>query len=270
MINERMVEMVYQDLNGKVAVITGGSKGIGNAIAKRFGQEKMKVVINYHSDKAGADAAVQQIVDAGGQGVAVQADVASEEGVQKLLDAAVDNFGGLDVWINNAGMENKHATNELSLKDWQRVIDVNLTGVFLGSKAALNYFLKNNKKGNIINMSSVHEQIPWPTFAHYAASKGGVKLFTQTIAMEYAEKGIRVNGIGPGAINTPINAKKFADPEQLKTTTDMIPMKRVGDPAEVAAAAAWLASDESSYVTGITLFVDGGMTLYPAFQGGKG
>lgn len=261
---------VYKDLTGKVAVITGGSKGIGNAIAKRFGEEKMKVVINYHSDKAGADQSVQQIKDAGGEGVAVQADVASEEGVQKLLDAAVDNFGGLDVWINNAGMENQHPTNELSLKDWQRVIDVNLTGVFLGAKAALNYFLKNNKKGNIINMSSVHEQIPWPTFAHYAASKGGVKLFTETIAMEYAAKGIRVNSIGPGAINTPINAKKFADPEQLKTTTEMIPMKRVGDPAEVAAAAAWLASDESSYVTGITMFVDGGMTLYPAFQGGRG
>lgn len=262
--------MVYQDLAGKVAVITGGSKGIGNAIAKRYGQEKMKVVINYNSDKAGADKAVQEIKDAGGQGVAIQADISSEAGVQKLLDAAVDNFGDLDVWINNAGMKNQHATNELSLKDWQRVIDVNLTGAFLGAKAALNYFLKHNKKGNIINMSSVHEQIPWPTFAHYAASKGGVKPFTETIAMEYAEKGIRVNSIGPGAINTPINAKKFADPEQLKTTTDMIPMKRVGDPAEVAAAAAWLASDESSYVTGITLFVDGGMTLYPAFQGGRG
>lgn len=265
-----MTQMVYKDLTGKVAVITGGSKGIGNAIAKRYGEEKMKVVINYNSDKAGADKAVQEIKDAGGDGVAVQADISSEEGVQKLLDAAVENFGDLDVWINNAGMENQHPTNELSLKDWQRVIDVNLTGSFLGSKAALNYFLKNNKKGNIINMSSVHEQIPWPTFAHYAASKGGVKLFTETIAMEYAEKGIRVNSIGPGAINTPINAKKFADPEQLKTTTDMIPMKRVGDPSEVAAAAAWLASDESSYVTGITLFVDGGMTLYPAFQGGKG
>lgn len=262
--------MLYQDLEGKVAVITGGSKGIGNAIAERFGQEKMKIVINYNSDKAGADQAVAQIQSAGGEGVAVQADISTEEGVQKLLDTAVNHFGDLDIWINNAGMENQHPTNELSLKDWQRVINVNLTGVFLGAKAALNYFLKNNKKGNIINMSSVHEQIPWPTFAHYAASKGGVKLFTETIAMEYAEKGIRVNSIGPGAINTPINAKKFADPEQLKTTTDMIPMKRVGDPSEVAAAAAWLASDESSYVTGITLFVDGGMTLYPAFQGGRG
>ncbi|MDO4903061.1 MAG: glucose-1-dehydrogenase [Limosilactobacillus sp.] len=262
--------MVYKDLAGKVAVITGGSKGIGNAIAKRLGEEKMKVVINYNSDKAGADHAVQEIVDAGGQGVAIQADVSSEEGVQKLLDAAVENFGDLDLWINNAGMENQHPTHELSLNDWERVINVNMTGTFLGSKAALNYFLDHNKKGNIINMSSVHEQIPWPTFAHYTASKGGIKLFTQTIAMEYAEKGIRVNSIGPGAINTPINAEKFADPEQYKETADMIPMKRIGDPAEVAAAAAWLASDESSYVTGITLFVDGGMTLYPAFQGGKG
>lgn len=261
---------MYKDLMNKTAVITGGSKGIGNAIAERYGQEGMNVVINYNSDKAGADQAVAKIEAAGGRGVAVQADISTEEGVQKLIDTAVSEFGDLDIWINNAGMENRHDTNELSLKDWQRVINVNLTGVFLGSKAALNYFLKHNKKGNIINMSSVHEPIPWPTFAHYAASKGGVKLFTQTIAMEYAARGIRVNAIGPGAINTPINAKKFADPEQLKATTDMVPMKRVGDPQEVAAAAAWLASDESSYVTGITMFVDGGMTLYPAFQGGKG
>lgn len=262
--------MIYKDLAGKVAVITGGSKGIGNAIAERFGQEHMNVVINYNSDQAGAAKSVELIENAGGKAVAVQADISNEEGVQKLLNTAVDSFGDLDIWINNAGMENQHPTTELSLKDWQRVINVNLTGVFLGSKAALNYFLKNNKKGNIINMSSVHEQIPWPTFAHYAASKGGVKLFTETIAMEYADKGIRVNAIGPGAINTPINAKKFADPKQLATTTSMIPMKRVGKPAEVAAAAAWLASDESSYVTGITMFVDGGMTLYPSFEGGRG
>lgn len=262
--------MIYKDLAGKVAVITGGSKGIGNAIAERFGQEHMNVVINYNSDQAGAAKAVELIENAGGKAVAVQADISNEEGVQKFLNTAVDSFGDLDIWINNAGMENQHPTTELSLKDWQRVINVNLTGVFLGSKAALNYFLKNNKKGNIINMSSVHEQIPWPTFAHYAASKGGVKLFTETIAMEYADKGIRVNAIGPGAINTPINAKKFADPKQLATTTSMIPMKRVGKPAEVAAAAAWLASDESSYVTGITMFVDGGMTLYPSFEGGRG
>lgn len=261
---------MYEDLKNKVAVITGGSKGIGTAIAERFGQEHMKVVINYHSDKAGADAAVKAVENAGGQAFAVQADVSDEESAKHLVDVAVEKFGDLDVWVNNAGMENQHPTAELSLKDWERVLNVNLTGVFLGTKAALDYFLSKNKQGNIINMSSVHEQIPWPTFAHYAASKGGVKMFTQTVAMEYAPKGIRVNSIGPGAINTPINAKKFADPEQLKTTTSMVPMQRIGKPEEVSAAAAWLASNESSYVTGITLFVDGGMTLYPSFQGGRG
>ena len=261
---------MYKDLEGKVAVVTGGSKGIGTAIATRFGQEKMKVIINYHSDQKGAEEAAKAVRAAGGQAEIVQADIGDEAGVQKLIDKAVEKFGDLDVWVNNAGMENQHATTELSLKDWNRVIEVNLTGVFLGTKAALNYFTKHNKKGNIINMSSVHEQIPWPTFAHYAASKGGVKLFTETVAMEYAKQNIRVNSIGPGAINTPINAEKFADPEQLKTTTEMVPMGRIGDPKEVGAVAAWLASDESSYVTGITLFVDGGMTLYPAFQGGRG
>lgn len=261
---------MFTDLQSKVAIITGGSKGLGNAIAKRFGQEGMNVIVNYNSDYAGAQNAVDSVIASGGKAIAVQADIATEAGNQKLRDAAINNFGTIDVWINNAGMENPHNTHELSLQDWQRVIDVNLTGVFLGSKNALAYFVNNHKKGNIINMSSVHEQIPWPTFAHYAASKGGIKLFTQTIAMEYAAKNIRVNAIGPGAINTPINAAKFADPQQLQTTIDMIPMQRIGDPAEVAAAAAWLASNESSYITGITLMVDGGMILYPAFQGGKG
>lgn len=262
--------MVYEDLTNKVAVITGSSKGIGKAIAERFAKEHMNVVVNYHSDKAGADDAVAQIKQLGGKAVAVHADVSTEDGIQSLIDAAVDEFGKLDVWINNAGLEISSPTNETSLKDWQKVINVDLEAVFLGTKVALNYFLKNNKKGNIINMSSVHEQIPWPNFASYAAAKGGVKLFTQTTAMEYAQRNIRINAIGPGAINTPINAKKFADPKQLAQTTAMIPMHRIGKPKEVAAAAAWLASDESSYVTGITLFVDGGMTLYPAFQGGKG
>lgn len=261
---------MYTDLKNKVAVITGGSKGIGTAISKRFGQEQMNVVVNYHSDEEGAKEAVELIEQEGGKGIAVQADVGTEEGTQKLIDAAVEAFGDLDIWVNNAGMENQYETHELPLKEWQKVLEVNLTGVFLGTQAALNYFLAHDKKGNIINMSSVHEQIPWPTFAHYAASKGGVKLFSETVAMEYAARNIRVNSIGPGAINTPINAEKFADPEKLETTTSMVPMQRIGEPSEVAAAAAWLASDESSYVTGITLFVDGGMKLYPSFQGGRG
>ncbi|KRM78811.1 glucose 1-dehydrogenase [Lapidilactobacillus dextrinicus DSM 20335] len=200
----------------------------------------------------------------------VQANVTSEEGVQKLLDAAIENYGDLDVWVNNAGMEIKSPTHELSLDDWNKVTAIDQTGVFLGSRTALAYFKDHNKKGNIINMSSVHERIPWPTFASYAAAKGSVKLFTQTIAMEYAKDNIRVNAIGPGAINTPINAEKFADPAQYEQTVKMVPMDRIGKPEEVAAGEAWLASDESSYVTGITLFIDGGMTLYPAFKDGQG
>lgn len=261
---------MYEDLNNKVAVITGGSKGIGTAISERFGKEHMSVVINYNSDKKGAQEAADKVIKNGGKAVIVQANVATEEGNASLLKAALDNFGDLDVWVNNAGMEIKSATHELSLDDWNKMIAVDQTGVFLGAKTALAYFKKNNKKGNIINMSSVHEQIPWPTFAGYAAAKGGVKMFTKTIAMEYAKDGIRVNAIGPGAINTPINAKKFADKEQYDQTVSMVPMDRIGKPEEVAAGAAWLASDESSYVTGVTLFIDGGMTLYPAFMNGQG
>lgn len=230
----------------------------------------MNVVVNYFSDSQGAALAVQEIEKEGGKAVAIQANIGEESGVKKILDTAISKFGGVDVWVNNAGVENQSPTHELSLDDWNRVISTNLTGVFLGSKTALKYFVENGKKGNIINMSSVHEQIPWPGFAHYAASKGGVKLFTESIAMEYAKQNIRVNNIGPGAINTPINAKKFADPVQYEQTASMAPMHRIGKHEEVAAAAAWLASDESSYVTGVTLFVDGRMTLYPAFQDGKG
>lgn len=261
---------MYTDLKDKVVVVTGGSKGIGNAISLRFAQEHAKLVINYNSDVQGANAAVTAIEQEGGQAVAVQADISTEAGVQALLNAAVDHFGGLDVWINNAGMETQKSTHEVTLAEWNKVIDINLTGVFLGAKAALNYWLKNNQTGNIINMSSVHQQIPWPTFASYASAKGGVKLLTETIAMEYAPQNIRVNAIAPGAINTPINAKKFADPKQYALTQSMIPMEKIGDPEDVADAAVWLASDQAKYVTGTTLFVDGGMTLYANFQGGRG
>ncbi|WP_125766717.1 glucose-1-dehydrogenase [Lapidilactobacillus wuchangensis] len=261
---------MYADLTGKVAVVTGSSKGIGQAVAARFGQEKMKVVINYHSDPAGAEKTAAAVVANGGQAVTVQADIATEAGAELLLATALTNFNDLDVWVNNAGMEIKSPTHELSQADWHKMITIDLDGVFYGSQVALAYFEKQHKPGNIINMSSVHEEIPWPTFAGYAAAKGGVKMFTKTIAMEYAKDNIRVNGIGPGAINTPINAKKFADKAQYDRTVSMVPMNRIGTPEEVAAGAAWLASQESSYVTGITLFIDGGMTLYPAFKDGQG
>ncbi|WP_159991488.1 glucose-1-dehydrogenase [Pelistega ratti] len=257
---------MYPDLNGKTAIITGSSKGIGASIALRFAQEGINIVLNYNSDKQGADDIVAQITAKGGRAIAVQGDVSKEGVADTLIKAALDNFGRLDIFVNNAGMEHPAHTHEMTLENWQKVIDVNLTGVFLGARAALQYFVDNNIKGNIINMSSVHEQIPWPRFAHYAASKGGVKLFNETIAMEYARQGIRVNAIGPGAINTPINKEKMNDPEQKAALEAIIPMGYAGEPEVVANAAAWLASDESSYVTGITLFVDGGMTLYPAFM----
>lgn len=172
--------------------------------------------------------------------------------------------------INNAGIENEVPSEELSLKDWKRVIDVNLTGAFLGSKEAVNYMLEHDINGRIINISSVHEVIPWPHFLHYAASKGGVKMMTETLALEFAPKGIRVNSIAPGAINTPINAVKFANPKLRTSVEDLVPLGYIGKPEEIAAAAVWLSSSESSYVTGITLFVDGGMTKYPSFHGGRG
>lgn len=261
---------MYDDLDKKVAVVTGGSKGLGSAIAVRFGREGMSVVVNYHTDEKGAERTVSAIEEAGGRACAIQADISSDEGARSLLETALSEFGGLDVWVNNAGMENQSPTDELSLDDWKRVIDTNLAGVFLGSRCALQHFVETGKHGSIINMSSVHEKIPWPTFAHYAASKGGVEMFTKTIALEYADRGIRANCIGPGAINTPINKEKFSDPEQYEATVSMVPMGRIGEPEDVASAAAWLASDEARYVTGITLFVDGGMTLYPSFQYGKG
>jgi glucose 1-dehydrogenase len=166
---------MYPDLLGKSAVITGGSKGIGNAIASRLSEEKMLVVINYNSDRAQAERTVEELNKVGGKVIAVQADVGTEEGVQALLDATVEHLGGLNVWINNAGMENRAQIHELSLEDWEKVMNVNLTGVFLGSKAELNHYLSQNKKGSIINMSSVHERIPWPTFAHYAAARAESK-----------------------------------------------------------------------------------------------
>lgn len=261
---------MYEDLRGKTAVVTGSSKGLGAAIAQRFGQEGMNVVANFHTDEEGARATVRAIEDAGGTGAAVQADVSTEEGVQALYNAAMCSFGGIDVWVNNAGVEQQAPSDQRDIKEWKRVIDVNLTGVFAGCRCAIRHFLDQDMQGAIVNLSSVHEIIPWPHFADYAASKAGVGMLTKTLALEYADRGIRVNAIAPGAMNTPINAKKFADPEQRASTERLIPMHRIGESEDAAAAAAWLVSRQAKYVTGVTLFVDGGMTLYPGFQYGEG
>lgn len=261
---------MYKDLEGKVVVITGSSTGLGKSMAIRFATEKAKVVVNYRSKEEEANSVLEEIKKVGGEAIAVKGDVTVESDVINLVQSAIKEFGKLDVMINNAGLENPVSSHEMSLSDWNKVIDTNLTGAFLGSREAIKYFVENDIKGTVINMSSVHEKIPWPLFVHYAASKGGMKLMTETLALEFSPKGIRVNNIGPGAINTPINAEKFADPEQRADVESMIPMGYIGEPEEIAAVAAWLASSEASYVTGITLFADGGMTQYPSFQAGRG
>lgn len=261
---------MYPDLKGKVVAVTGGATGLGKAMCLRFAEEGAKVVVNYYNDKQPIDEVIDELKKQGGEAVKIQGDVSKEEDVKSIVQTAVDTFGTLDIMVNNAGIENEVPSDELSLKDWNRVIATNLTGAFLGSREAIHYMLEHNIKGSVINMSSVHEVIPWPHFVHYAASKGGIKLMTETLALEYAPKGIRVNNIAPGAMNTPINAEKFSDPELKKGVIELIPMGYIGKPEEVAACAVWLASSQASYVTGLTLFCDGGMTQYPGFQAGKG
>lgn len=257
---------MYNDLNGKTGVVTGSSSGIGMAIAERFAKEGMNVVINYFREQKPAEELVERINRQGGQAVVIQADVTKEEDIVRLLDFAVETFGGVDVWVNNAGKEKAFPSHEMPLEEWQSVIDTNLTGIFLGAKHAIGYFLRAGKKGNIINVSSVHEVIPRPRYVHYAASKGGVKLLTQTLALEYGAKGIRINAIGPGGIDTPINADNHPDKAQRKKEEEMIPLGYIGAPEEIANVAAWLASHESSYVTGTTIYADGGLLLYPSLD----
>ncbi|MGD6815623.1 glucose-1-dehydrogenase [Metabacillus sp. 84] len=261
---------MFKDLEGKVVVVTGASSGLGRAIAKRFGEEKAKVVINYYKSEGKSDELIGEIKEAGGEAVKVQGDVSKEEDVKKIIQFAIDTYGTLDVLVNNAGIQNEVPTEDLSIEDWNKVISTNLTGIFVGCREAIDYMLENNIKGSIINMSSVHQIIPWPHFAHYAASKGGIKMLSETLALEFAPHGIRVNCLAPGAINTPINKEKFSDPAAKEEVLKMIPLGKIGEPEEVAAAAVWLASKEASYVTGTTLYIDGGMSNYPSFQAGKG
>lgn len=259
---------MFTDLEGKVAIVTGASKGIGRAIAHRFGQEKMKVIINHSDSIDQANEVVAMVKAAGGEAIAVKADVGKEADVQNLIKQAVQTFGGLDVLVNNAGIQTTCPSHELSLKDWNRVMDVNLTGAFVACRESIKYMLEHNIKGNIINISSVHQKIPKPFHAHYASSKGGLRLLTETLALEYAPQGIRVNTIAPGAIETPMNEDLLSNPRQREDVLSLIPMNSIGEPKQVASAAAWLASEEASYITGITLFIDGGMTLYPFYLKG--
>lgn len=263
---------MFTDLKDKVVVITGAGSGIGKSFAEAFGKAEAKVVMNYRSEHhvEDVDQSIKLIEEAGGQAIKVQADVSVEADVNHLVQTAVDTFGTLDIMINNAGFEKPIPTHEMPLEEWQKVIDINLTGAFIGSKAAVNQFFKEDKKGVILNTSSVHDTIPWPNYANYAASKGGLKLMMETMSMEYAQYGIRINNISPGAIVTEHTREKFSDPTTRAETLEMIPAKEIGEADQVANVALFLASDLASYIHGTTIYVDGGMTNYPAFMGGKG
>jgi len=261
-------------LQGQVAIVTGASSGIGTGVAKALAVAGASVVVNYSSDRDEAQEVLGDIQKEGGEGFICKADVSSEVEVAAMFRETIGKYGTVDILINNAGLQKDAVFHEMTMDEWNKVIGVNLTGQFLCAREAIREFLRRGvvverslSAGKIICMSSVHEVIPWAGHANYAASKGGIMLLMKSIAQEYASKKIRVNSIGPGAIRTPINHEAWETPEAYKSLMKLIPSKRIGEPEDIGKAAVWLASDDSEYVTGITLFVDGGMLLYPGFEG---
>jgi glucose 1-dehydrogenase len=260
-------------LNGQCALITGANTGIGKAVAVALADEGANVVINYVSHPELASAVVDEIISNGGVAIAFQADVSKEDQVQSMFREMYEQFGTIDILVNNAGLQKDSPIEHMTLADWQLVIDVNLTGQFLCAREAIKEFIRrgivperSRAAGKIICMSSVHEVIPWGGHANYAASKGGIMQLMKSMAQELAPKKIRVNSIAPGAIQTQINHNAWETPEALKSLLTLIPYNRIGQPDDIGRCAAWLACDESDYITGATIFVDGGMTLYPGFS----
>jgi len=252
-------------LNGRRALVTGGDTGIGEAICLELAARGAAVAVDYVGDEEPAKRLVAELKQGGAQAIAVAMDVSDEQAVRRGFEAIRDELGPVDLLVNNAGVEHYYRLVEMELSAWQQVIDINLTGPFLCAREAARGMVAAGIGGTIINVSSVHERIPWEGFSHYCASKGGLKLFMETIAKELAPHGIRVLSVGPGAIETPINREVLADPKQSAAVRAEIPLGRWGKPEEIARAVAWLASDEADYVTGTTLFIDGGMCLYPRF-----
>ena len=246
-------------LENKVAIVTGSSSGIGAAIALAFAAEGAAVVINYSRHPDSAQKVLDEIESAGGKGLVVGADVSDPKEVEAMIQKAVDAFGRLDIVVNNAGMEHKMPFLETPFEVWQETIAVNLTGAWLGCQAAAKQMVAQGDPGRIINVSSVHEDLAMPTNSPYCATKGGVRMLMRTLAVELAPHEITVNNIAPGAIDTPMDAPLKQDPDKMNELLAEIPLGRMGKPEEVANLALFLASDDSSYVTGSTLFVDGGM-----------
>jgi glucose 1-dehydrogenase len=259
-------------LKGTNVLVTGGSSGIGQAIAVRFAEYGANVAINYlrrpeeaEDTESQVQACVAKVQQEGVQDVLVQGDVSKEEDVVQMVGDAIDGLGGIDVLVNNAGIQISRPSEELSSEDFDKVLAVNLRGAFLCAREAIRHFLAADKPGSIINVSSVHQVIPKPDYLGYSTSKGGMQNLTRTLALEFASRGIRVNGIGPGATVTPINRAWIDDPDKRRAVEEHIPMRRAGDADEMAGVTAFLASDDAAYITGQTLFVDGGLTLFPSF-----
>jgi glucose 1-dehydrogenase len=262
-------------LQGQIAIVTGASSGIGAGVSKALAAAGATVVVNHPvaATKDAAEAILGEIRAAGGPGITYQCDVSKEAEVQKMFADVIARYGTVDILVNNAGLQRDAPFQEMTLEQWNFVMGVNLTGQFLCAREAIREFLRrgvvperSRAAGKIICMSSVHEVIPWGGHANYAASKGGIMMMMKSIAQEFAPHRIRINSIGPGAIKTPINHTAWDTPQAEAKLLELIPYQRVGVVEDIGAAAVWLASDDSDYVVGTTLFVDGGMTLYPGFS----
>lgn len=247
-------------LESKIAIVTGSSSGIGKAIALTFAQEGAAVTVNYRSHSGDADEVVRQIKSGGGEALAVQADISKPEDVKNMVERTVEEFGRLDTLVNNAGMEEKMPFLDTPFEVWEKVIAVNLGGPWLGCQEAAQQMVKQGGGGRIINVSSVHEELPMPTNSPYCAAKGGLRMLMRTIAVELAQYDITVNNIAPGAVETPMDAEIEEDPDLYGQLLSRIPLRRMGRPKEIADLAVYLASDSAAYVTGSTFVIDGGMT----------
>lgn len=273
-LNSIKMQKPNKRLKNQTCIVTGSSSGIGKAIAKSMGMEGANIVVNYHREKKEAEDVANWINKESrcGEAIVIQCDVSNEKEVTVMFKKTISHFGTLDVCVANAGIQIDHPLHEMPLDAWQKVIDVNLTGQFLCAREAIKEFLRRGMRkevskslGKIIHMSSVHEEIPWAGHANYAASKGALPMLMESICQEYASKKIRCNSIAPGAIKTNINKKVWEDEKKKKELLKLIPYQRIGIPEDIGSVASWLASDESEYINGTTIFVDGGMTCYPGF-----
>ncbi|HWO09828.1 MAG TPA: SDR family oxidoreductase [Polyangiaceae bacterium] len=266
---------IVKSLRGQTALVTGANSGIGRAIATALGAAGANVVVNYVTREDAALETLEEVRSCGGRAIAIAADVSDEGQVRDMFGRAVSELGGLDILVNNAGLQRDAPFHEMTTAQWDTVMNVNLRGQFLCTREAVRIFIRqgvrsrvSSSAGKIICISSVHDVIPWAGHVNYAASKGGVMMMMKSIAQEVAPLGIRVNSICPGAVRTPINVEAWSTPEAYNALMSLVPYKRIGEPVELGRAAVWLASDDSDYVTGASLYVDGGMTLYPGFETG--